>query len=56
MADSFTDGVKRGYEECAVLLDAIQIMWSTGRAPESKVVAKELLEASKVIRSLKETL
>jgi len=51
--DDHTDSVRRGYEDCAVLLDGIAAIWGAGIKPGHELVEEVLTDVAKHIRMLK---
>ena len=50
------DGVRKGYEDCAILLDGIALFWKNGAKPGHELVADVMTDMEKQIRLLKESI
>jgi hypothetical protein len=49
-------GIKKGYGDCAILVDGIAILWRDGVRPGHELVAETLQEVAKQIRMLRESI
>jgi hypothetical protein len=54
--DSHLNGLRKGYEDCAVFLDGIATLWQMGIKPGHEVASEALADAAKHIRMLKESI
>ena len=54
--DDHLSGVRDGYEQCAIYLDAMAITWANGTAVGHEVAGKAIASAAECIRKLKETI
>ena len=52
----FVNGIRKGYEDCAILLDGIALLWKIGLRPGHELVADTLTDMAKQIRRLKENI
>ena len=51
--DAHLNGVRDGYEQCAIYLDAMALTWGNGTADGHEVASKALASAAECIRKLK---
>ncbi len=49
-------GIKKGYEDCAIFVDDIAIIWRNGISPGHELVAETLTDVAKQIRLLRESI
>ena len=54
--DDHLNGVRDGYEQCAIYLDAMAITWASGTSNGHEVAGKAIASAAECIRKLKESI
>ena len=50
------NGIRKGYEDWAILLDGIALLWKNGVKPGHELVADVLTDVAKQIRLFKESI